>query len=877
MFTFLCVQNHSLTHAKLTTPTRPYSVDHDDASLQTLDDTHDAKAHDRKKRDTAAAQTKTDSETDTAPTSLVTQIDPTATVSLAEHDTSATKTKRSNADEASLAPENSPESLAGSSEGQRTSRQLRQLGNWQYRSLDTSLSRQNGYSPSSFDPFGYTVLPTATTYFKPGARYFQPQTYSKKELTYNDYLEAYGKSKQPTYNVRPAELQPHKTSGLQNYKTVAKITPQDTIIPLLLANQQQQSHRSHQPNYGQAQFTAAAFVNSHNAKKYTTPASPLDGDEETIPDNFAFFHFGNTYSSTPISVNNHAKAAKQSKPSSVQISNVAQPTQKTPYIAFSSVGGFFNNQPTANPLKESFVLKPNHSSKPKQTHPGSSGGPSTPAPVYEGISNAIQSNGLRFAVTTPKIVAGTGLELYQPNVYLNAPRPQVYSGYSAKPAGAIYEASTPKPSAQFVTKSTNGFQPIAVSTTPKYYQPQVSKTVSPSEYSKFYESIKNTHIAQVKPNAEPSPPVRIGASQLAVYRPTVSNNTKLQPVSQGYGPQQVFYSPVRSSSLSPVSKPQDSGEFYYEEDDEIDQRGQKYVKNTLDVVRRPVYGKRPYGDEEEDEDEYYEDDEDDDEYQYRYPVNKSKYTPMTETMAPRPMLNLTTPKPPGAVSGNLYYNYETTTWRPVTVTTYSQGSTSDIPPIIKFPEDVFQGIKPLGDVPRYLNKSTLRPYTIRQRLRPTVVQHNHLEENVPSERVRISTTTTTTTTTTTRPPPTTTTTTPRYYPTTVRTRIPTKTIPTRRPVTTTTTSKPPPPPTTTTQTTSRKRYTIRPNRGQQRWRTTETPEPSTGLNGRQASPTRPTKHRPQLELDERLPNRYSLITGVSVSPFYIVKAKRGTA
>ncbi|XP_058065066.1 salivary glue protein Sgs-3-like, partial [Anopheles bellator] len=240
-------------------------------------------------------------------------------------------------------------------------------------------------------------------------------------------------------------------------------------------------------------------------------------------------------------------------------------------------------------------------------------------------------------------------------------------------------------------------------------------------------------------------------------------------------------------------------------------------------------------------------------------------------MAPRPLQNLTTPKPPGAVSGNLFYHSDTTTWRPsVTVTTYSPGAagtSSDIPPIIKFPEDVFQGIRPLADVPRYLNKSTLRPYTVRQRVRPTVVQNNALdlegsEGPGGGDRLRVST-----------PRPTT-----RYttYPATVRTRTPatgttikTKTPQTpavtqtftRRPTTTTTTTTMAPTTTEvpTTTTPSRKRYTIRPQRGQQRWRTT-TEAPPREAGGAASTTHRPTnnnltKARPRdSELDERLPN-----------------------
>lgn len=91
--------------------------------------------------------------------------------------------------------------------------------------------------------------------------------------------------------------------------------------------------------------------------------------------------------------------------------------------------------------------------------------------------------------------------------------------------------------------------------------------------------------------------------------------------------------------------------------------------------------------------------------------------------------------------------------------------TATIPSFITFPKDIFHDIKPLNNIQRYLNHSTLRPYTKRTRLGSTSVPE------VTTEYLF--------TTTTTLPPSTT---------------------------------------TTQTSTTKRKIYTIRPNRGQSRWK-----------------------------------------------------------
>lgn len=709
------------------------------------------------------------------------------------------------------------EQAAGGAESARSVRQLRPLGNWQYRSLDTALSRQNNFAQSSYDPFAFISASTPPSYLKSGARYYQPQAYSKKEITnnYNDYLEAYVKAKQGSQYLRPVES--HKTQGgLQNYKAVTKITPQDTILPLLISNQ------SPRPQQYQTAFTAAAFVNNHNGKKYTTPVPDLD--DETIPDNFAFFHFGNSYSSTPISVNNGKHSVKLNPQPVVQQTpqKLSQSTHRSPFIAFSSVGGFFNNQPTSSPIKETFVGVSKH---PVSSQPQPSkkilAGPSTPAPVYESVGNSILPNNVRFPITTAKSPV-SAVEYYPQNVYVNSKNSQphqAFQNYNDKPVTA-YEASTPKPSAYFVTKSTNGFQPIAVSTTPRYYQ---SVKVQPGsvEYNRFFESIKNSHIQQVDTKSN-------GLQDIGTHY-VKNGTTNLRPVPAIPQYQTgLYYGP---SSAKPT---RDYQEYYYDDDEIVGNRDHKYVKNTLNGSRKPSNPKRPV----EDDDEYYDDDDDDD-YEYRYPVNKSKYTPMTETMAPRPLGNLTTPRPAASVSGHIFYSnhkYETTTWRPPTMTTPSP-TTSDIPPIITFPEDVFQGIRPFNDIPRYLNKSTARPYTIRQRIhRPTAIPNaNLIDETTSKELLRttaksISSKSAIKTTT---QPPTTTSTTTTQTPAVTRTR--------------TTTVTP-----STGDSTSRKRYTIRPNRGQNRWRTTETPEQPT-------ISTRPNKnqnHNNRLELDERLPNRY---------------------
>lgn len=114
----------------------------------------------------------------------------------------------------------------------------------------------------------------------------------------------------------------------------------------------------------------------------------------------------------------------------------------------------------------------------------------------------------------------------------------------------------------------------------------------------------------------------------------------------------------------------------------------------------------------DEEDEYYYDDEDDD---VAPPAIKSKFAPLSETMAPRPP---TTP----AYRNSSYHTHfpflQHTTPSSDHVFNRNQ-QTATIPSFITFPKDIFHDIKPLNNIQRYLNHSTLRPYTKRTRLGST--------------------------------------------------------------------------------------------------------------------------------------------------------------
>lgn len=159
----------------------------------------------------------------------------------------------------------------------------------------------------------------------------------------------------------------------------------------------------------------------------------------------------------------------------------------------------------------------------------------------------------------------------------------------------------------------------------------------------------------------------------------------------------------------------------------------------------------------DDDDEYYYDDDDDDIIRSP-PAIKSQFIPLSETMAPRPQ---TTPSYRNSSHHTHFPFLQHTT--PSSDSVFNRNhQTATIPSFITFPKDIFQDIKPLNNIQRYLNHSTLRPYTKRTRLGST---------SAPEFTTLLTTTSTTTTL---------------------------------------------PPTTAQTSTTTRKIYTIRPNRGQPR-------------------------------------------------------------
>lgn len=245
------------------------------------------------------------------------------------------------------------------------------------------------------------------------------------------------------------------------------------------------------------------------------------------------------------------------------------------------------------------------------------------------------------------------------------------------------------------------------------------------------------------------------------------------------------------TTLHTQSTTLDSDEYYYEDEEEEGEEAGEDLKRTTTTTPLPSIqptSRSPKGydsfinsipkkqttklqlvnnETSDEEDEYYYDDDDDDVIHSPPPINSNKFVPLSETMAPRPP---TTPSYRNSSYHTHFPFLQQTTPSSDNVFNRNQ-QTATIPSFITFPKDIFHDLKPLNNIQRYLNHSTLRPYTKRTRLGST---------HVPELTTEFL-----------------------FTPTTATTTLPSTTT------------------TTSAQTSStRKIYTIRPNRGrgQSRWK-----------------------------------------------------------
>lgn len=642
--------------------------------------------------------------------------------------------KRSNKDENSASSfDEVSELLEGSENSDDANRRTRQLRpsiiSSPWRVSSGASYRAIDFAPSHHNAFGSNLhnFPSSTT----GLLFksdgrFYPTNNFKASDEFNPVISTYSGSNKNKYNSYSSYS---GESGERSQEATPKYK-QSSKIP------------SHSSSLYPILFSLDSFETKSKSKT-TTP------DPSHSQDNYSYFHFG--------------KPQSQQKPDKVKtfafpVTSLPTTTQRNPF-AFNSLGGFFNNNQGFLPLKP----------VPKSA---------TPAPIYEGAKSA-SSYDSRYTTASPiKALPSTP---YPNNPFLNNlafnQSPNIYNFNfdqdKRKEDEKVIRITTKKP--------TFSQYPIP-SSTPKYIQ----SYTTPNQLFDFDEFVAGIREVQRQQNS----------GKFAGINHNQLKNNQSANINHNVRYQQVFTSPTTSTTASP-------DDYYYEDDDEeeedetpavVDHSLTKYkvqsAKPSINTYnRKPVINSNSANDE---EDFYYDDDDDDDEdEEFRPPpIIKPKYTPMSETMAPRP-INVTTLRS-YYVSGQTF-----------TTPSPPASTTSIIPSIIQFPDDVFQSIRPFtSPAPNLINSHKVKP----------------------NKNYDITKPTTTTTTTTERP-------------STKRTKIKVLTKATTnklnsQPAASSTTVKP------SRQTTRRKIYTIRPNRGNLKFK---------------VSTKRPDLTR--LEIDEQLPNR----------------------
>lgn len=641
-------------------------------------------------------------------------------------------------------------------ENRRRARQLRPppVGSqqtWQYDSSNAAYDYTN--APASYQSDGlsfnynpFLTLPSSSgassqQQFKSGASFYQSNT---PKTLHSSYVSSSGRGEANIANV-VRDYQLYKVhNGLDATKD----------IPF--------THRGNTGSFAQESYVPL-YLSSQNAKK---------PDE---PDNFSYFHIGagNTpATSPPTAVKKEPAIYIIHKPKPVVTATGGGAPKAPQVIQVSTVGGFFNNNPTSNPYSSNGFKK--GKSRPADDHYFGTHKPvyhpKTVAPVYETTYdnkdyyfqfNDQSSEFLPIAGTTSK--SPTKLTKAVP-VKSNAP------GNAFQNAPAIFAYHGLDPAAPTTTK-TGGFyitRPEATRPTTPPTKPTTTSTTTtaaPLPWASLSWNSANKTSAVI-----PNKSVSIGfnkflAERLRETQFTATRNSKVKnfgpnifSLSAAVGP---TYSSVlggkgmswsaqkNSVNVSDVKvhhhKVQTTAppepnldDYYYEDEDEdpattevneVQTSGRVKpfvhvpvrelkpttfkVKPTPSTAPPTVYTRPPHvritstkatfptttkpKTTPADDEYYYYDD-----GWTQPPQNKSQYMPMSETAAPRPRYPTTMP----TVIPSKYKFHQI------------QRETSSIPPIIKFPDDVFHELRPMN-VPRYLNKSTIRPYTVRTRLKPT--------------------------------------------------------------------------------------------------------------------------------------------------------------
>lgn len=610
-------------------------------------------------------------------------------------DREGTIEKRSSSREISSSFDEVGELLEGSENNDDVHRRTRQLrpsiisSPWRIssaRAVNFAPSHQNSFGSSFNGGGGGNSYPSATSGFlyKSDGRFYPTNPFKSSQDDFSPVISTYsGNNNKHKYNNNNYQQQFYDSSEREQESTPKY--KQSSKIP-------SQSHAS-----SSALLPLLYSLESFDPKSKATTPPPAENQ-----DNYSYFHLGK--GSQP---QQQQQPQDKVKTYAFPVTSQQQGTTQRPFVSFNSVGGFFNN----NQHSQSSSSNQGHflPLKPVQN---SSNNKHTPAPIYEGSKSA-SSYDSRY--TTPSAIKSVPpsspkqQSSFQSNPFLNNLN---FNGGSQSIFSFGNENAAKKPQEEKIVEITTKKQsykhqyPIPTST-PKYI-PAFTTPNQLFDVDKFIAELRETQ--------------RLQGIQKTVSGSGHGHKNKTQHLFNPKNHYQIFTTPAPTTTS--ISSTTLSDEYYYDEDDDDDEEEESTYNNGANLSKFNKYNYQtaekhqqntPIKDNHSsfsiskkpnlissnaatnDDDEYYDEYEDEEE-EFQFlppPVNKPKYTPMTETMAPRP-INVTTLRP--------YYVSGHTFSTPPSVT-------STIPSIIKFPDDVFQAIRPFTS-PKVVyskNKLNLRP------------------------------------------------------------------------------------------------------------------------------------------------------------------------
>lgn len=557
--------------------------------------------------------------------------------------------KRSNNMEISPNFEEISELLEGSENSDDVQRKTRQLrpsiisSPWRIsnsRAVNFAPSHQNAFGSSFGSSNGF---PSATSGFlyKSDGRFYPTNPFKTPQDDFSPIISTYsGNNKKYNTNANFQSFNSgnrfHADDSSPEYREQESHTPkykQSSKIP---------SHSSHS--------SSAALLPLLYSLESFEPKSKGNTNPPENQDNYSYYHIGKK--------SNNQHQQEKIKTFAFPVTNEPA-TTKRPF--FNSVGGFFNNNNNqqSSPSNQGFL-----SLKPVANDANSN--KASPAPIYEGSKSASSYDSLYSTPSPIKSSSHTSSQLFQSNSFLNNLN---FKGGSQSVFNFGSEnLNVKKPHeekiVEITTKKQTFMQYSIPTSTPKYI-PSYTTPNQLFDVDKFIAELRETQRLQ------------------NIQKTIVGNKTIFLNNPKNH--YQIFTTP-KTTTVIPISTTL-SDEYYYDEEEE-EGINKFHVANQQQTIKDNhssfTISKKPNlissnAASNDDEDEYYDEYEDEDEFQFLPPpVNKPKYTPMTETMAPRP-INVTTVKP-YHVSGHTFNT-------PPSIA-------STVPSIIKFPDDVFQAIRP---------------------------------------------------------------------------------------------------------------------------------------------------------------------------------------